>query len=43
MGLIQWQVLEWNVPAIEFYKNYKATLDGEWINGKLTLEKLQNF
>ncbi len=37
---MEWQVLEWNVPAIEFYKNYKATLDGEWINGKLTLEQL---
>jgi GNAT superfamily N-acetyltransferase len=28
-----WQVLEWNEPALNFYKKYKATLDGEWING----------
>jgi GNAT superfamily N-acetyltransferase len=30
-----WQVLEWNEPAIHFYKKYKATLDPEWINGIL--------
>jgi GNAT superfamily N-acetyltransferase len=30
-----WQVLEWNEPAINFYKKYKANLDPEWINGIL--------
>ena len=30
-----WQVLEWNEPAINFYKKYKSTLDPEWINGIL--------
>ncbi|MCX6298662.1 MAG: GNAT family N-acetyltransferase [Bacteroidetes bacterium] len=29
---IVWQVLEWNEPAINFYKKYKANFDGEWIN-----------
>ena len=29
---IQWQVLEWNEPAINFYKKYKAAFDGEWLN-----------
>ncbi len=29
---IRWQVLEWNKPAIEFYKKLGARLDGEWIN-----------
>ncbi len=29
---IVWQVLEWNEPAIQFYKKYKADFDGEWIN-----------
>jgi GNAT superfamily N-acetyltransferase len=28
-----WQVLEWNEPALNFYRKYKAILDGEWING----------
>ena len=27
-----WQVLEWNEPAINFYKKYKAHFDAEWIN-----------
>lgn len=29
---IVWQVLEWNEPAINFYKKYNADFDGEWIN-----------
>ncbi|ANH82297.1 GNAT family acetyltransferase [Niabella ginsenosidivorans] len=29
---ICWQVLEWNEPAINFYKKYNASFDGEWIN-----------
>ncbi|MBN8836424.1 MAG: GNAT family N-acetyltransferase [Sphingobacteriia bacterium] len=33
-----WQVLEWNEPAINFYKKYNATLDPEWMNGTLDFE-----
>ncbi len=29
---IQWQVLDWNEPAINFYKKYNANFDEEWIN-----------
>jgi GNAT superfamily N-acetyltransferase len=29
---IVWQVLEWNEPAINFYRKYNASFDGEWIN-----------
>lgn len=29
---ICWQVLEWNKPAINFYKKYNARFDGEWLN-----------
>jgi GNAT superfamily N-acetyltransferase len=29
---INWQVLEWNEPAIHFYKKYNANFDPEWIN-----------
>ncbi|EFK56391.1 N-acetyltransferase family protein [Sphingobacterium spiritivorum] len=29
---MMWQVLDWNTPAIEFYKKYQATFDGEWLN-----------
>ncbi|MCU0321259.1 MAG: GNAT family N-acetyltransferase [Chitinophagaceae bacterium] len=29
---IVWQVLQWNEPAINFYKKYNASFDGEWYN-----------
>ena len=35
---VVWQVLEWNEPAINFYKKYKASLDPEWINGALEIK-----
>ena len=40
---MEWQVLDWNEPAIRFYKKYQAVLDPEWINGKLTYGQLQGF
>lgn len=33
----EWQVLDWNEPAINFYKKYNPDLDPEWINGKIFL------
>ena len=35
---IVWQVLKWNEPALNFYKKYNATMDGEWYNGALLIE-----
>lgn len=32
---MDWQVLEWNEPALSFYKKQNAILDPEWINGRL--------
>lgn len=29
---IVWQVLEWNEPAIQFYKKYKAAFEPKWLN-----------
>jgi ribosomal protein S18 acetylase RimI-like enzyme len=29
---VRWQVLNWNEPAIAFYRKCGADLDGEWIN-----------
>ena len=34
-----WQVLEWNTPAIDFYKKYNANISTAWKNGKLTKEQ----
>ena len=38
-----WQVLDWNEPALNFYRKYDSTLDGEWINGKLLLSEIQKM
>jgi len=32
---MDWQVLEWNEPALNFYRKKDAVLDPEWINGRI--------
>ena len=32
---LEWLVLDWNQPAIQFYKKYEANLDNSWVNGKI--------
>jgi GNAT superfamily N-acetyltransferase len=34
---IPWQVLDWNQPAIDFYKKWNSIFDPEWINGSIDL------
>lgn len=38
-----WQVLDWNTPAIEFYKSLGSQLDGEWMNCKLEGKSLEDI
>ena len=38
-----WQVLDWNKPAIDFYKSLNANLDGEWINCRLTKDQIERY
>jgi len=33
---IVWQVLDWNEPAIKFYKKLGATISSEWLDGRLS-------
>lgn len=40
---MEWQVLDWNEPAINFYKKIGASLDPEWLNGKLNFEQIQSY
>ncbi|MCR9099905.1 MAG: GNAT family N-acetyltransferase [bacterium] len=35
--LVKWQVLDWNEPAIRFYRKKAATIEQEWWNGKIFL------
>lgn len=32
MGGMTWQALDWNEPALNFYRKYPADFDEEWIN-----------
>lgn len=32
---LMWQVLDWNQPAIDFYKKYDAIIEPEWLNCKI--------
>ena len=40
---MMWQVLEWNEPAINFYKNYGSKLDREWVNCHLEAEQIRKL
>jgi GNAT superfamily N-acetyltransferase len=35
VGRMEWQVLEWNESAIQFYKKWATVFDNEWINCKI--------
>lgn len=34
---LEWQVLDWNIPAIHFYKKFNAEITSEWLNGRIIL------
>jgi GNAT superfamily N-acetyltransferase len=40
---LEWQVLEWNEPAIKFYEKLNSHFDNEWVNCKLTGEQIQKY
>ncbi len=40
---LKWQVLNWNEPAIAFYKKLGATIESEWLNGNLGAEELASY
>lgn len=35
--LVKWQVLDWNEPALAFYRKYNAIIETDWWNGKIFL------
>lgn len=32
---MMWQVLDWNEPALNFYRKYGARFDDEWVNASI--------
>lgn len=40
---MEWQVLDWNTPAMKFYEKYKPEILKEWMNYRLTAEQIQSI
>lgn len=38
---MSWQVLDWNTPAINFYRKYASEIESGWLNASLSKEKIQ--
>ena len=38
-----WQVLDWNRPAINFYKKHNSEINSAWLNGKLSKKQIEQF
>lgn len=41
--LMTWQVLDWNISAIKFYKKFGADIDAGWLNGTLRKDRIREF
>lgn len=37
---MSWQVLDWNEPALNFYRKYEAQLEDGWLNASFSKEQL---
>lgn len=42
-GRFQWQVLDWNQPARDFYERLGAQADAAWVNYQMTGAALRRF
>jgi GNAT superfamily N-acetyltransferase len=42
-GFLEWQVLDWNTPSIEFYKSLGAMARDSWINYRLAGDALRKL
>lgn len=42
-GRLEWSVLDWNTPAIEFYESIGAEALSEWVRYRLSGEALQRL
>ena len=40
---MMWQVLDWNEPAINFYKKYGSNIAQDWKNCNLERKQIENF
>lgn len=40
---MSWQVLDWNEPALNFYRKYEAYTEAGWLNASLSKDQIQQF
>lgn len=40
---VRWHVLNWNKPAIDFYKKIGAEFDPEWVTCKMSREQVEEY
>ncbi|TKC06123.1 GNAT family N-acetyltransferase [Pedobacter frigoris] len=40
---MNWQVLDWNQPAINFYDKYAATYEADWLNASFSKEQISKL
>ncbi|MCH7534760.1 MAG: GNAT family N-acetyltransferase [Bacteroidetes bacterium] len=40
---IDWEVLDWNEPAISLYKKYNARFDGEWVKVSISDKEITAY
>ena len=40
---VRWQVLNWNLSAIQMYKKTGAEIDDEWLNCNFDVDAIKNF
>jgi GNAT superfamily N-acetyltransferase len=38
-----WQVLDWNEPALNFYRKYEAYVESGWLNASLSTQQIQKL
>ena len=42
-GRLEWSVLDWNTPAIDFYQSLGAKPQSEWVRYRMAGETLESF
>ncbi|MCX2484349.1 GNAT family N-acetyltransferase [Pedobacter sp. MR2016-24] len=40
---MNWQVLDWNAPAINFYNKYAAQLEAGWLNASFSKDRINKI
>jgi RimJ/RimL family protein N-acetyltransferase len=42
-GRLEWAVLDWNRPSIEFYRRCGAEVMSEWLGCRMSADQMKSF